>query len=76
MKKFCIIAVLAATLVGNAAFAQSSNNNMGKGAAAAKNNGSDNFAWGIALGALVVLGVVVGLTVASAADSPSSHSHS
>ena len=76
MKKFCVIAMLAATLAGNVGFAQSNNKNMGKGAAAAKNSGSDGFAWGIALGALAVLGVVVVLTAGSASSSPSSYSHS
>jgi hypothetical protein len=71
MKKLSVIVAITATLVGSSAFAQPA----GKGAAAAKNNASDDFSWGIGLGGLAILGVVVGLTVASAASDSSSFSH-
>lgn len=35
---------------------------------------SDEFAWGVALGSLAILGVVVGLTASSAAATPSTYS--
>ena len=71
MKKLSVIVAIAATLVGSSAFAQPA----GKGASAAKNNANDDFSWGIGLGGLAVLGVVVGLTAAAASSSPSSFSH-
>ncbi len=63
-----------AMLAGNAAFAQG---NMGRGAQQGTTYASndDSFAWGIGLGGLAVLGIVVGLTAASAASSPSTFSH-
>lgn len=71
MKKLSIILALAATLVGSNAHAQTS----GKAASMAKNNGSDDFQWGIGLMGVAILGVVVGLTAASAASSPNSYSN-
>lgn len=35
---------------------------------------NDEFSWGIALGSLAILGVVVGLTASSASASPSTYS--
>ena len=73
MKKLFVMLAVVASLTSNAAFAQSSSS--GRGAAAAKNNASDDFAWGIGLVGLGVLATVVGLTAATAAQSPSAHSH-
>lgn len=77
MKKIVgLMAVLALTF-GNAAFAQNKNGNgnMGQGAYQAGVSASDDFAWGPAIGGLAVLGVVVGLTAAAAASTPSTFSH-
>jgi len=63
MKKFAIVIATLATLAGSPAHAQTMKK-MGSGAQAGTY--SDHFAWGIGLGALVVLGVVVGVTVAGA----------
>ena len=72
MKKLFVTLAVIATLTGNAAFAQQQT---GRGAAAAKNNANDDFAWGIGLVGLGVLATVIGLTAAAAAHNPSSHSH-
>ena len=67
------MAVLA-MLGSNDAFAQS--NKTGKGAAESTSGGMSNgMAWAVGLGALGVLGTVVGVTAASAAGSPSSFGH-
>lgn len=74
MKKFPL--VLAIMILANGAFAQ----NVAKAAPppakqpVAPTPPSDEFAWGIGLGALAIFGVVVGLTAASAASTPSTHS--
>jgi hypothetical protein len=70
MKKFSILLAIVATLVGNAAQAQTT----GRAAAAAKQTTNDDFNWGIALVSIAVLGTVVGLTAASAASTPDSYS--
>ncbi len=70
MKKFAFVLAAIATLTSNGAFAQQ---RMGSAAQAGTFSAS-NFAWGIGLGGLIVLGVVVGLT-AGAASSSSSFSH-
>lgn len=72
MKKFSILLALVVTLVGSTAHAQTSS---GKAAAAAKNTESDSFNWGIGVMGLAILGVVVGLTAASAASTPVSYSN-
>ncbi len=59
MNKLTTFMAVIAMVIGNSASAQPTN---GKGAVAAKRTSSNNFAWGIGLGALVVLGVVVGVT--------------
>lgn len=74
MKKYATILALAATLMSNGAFAQSSNT--GAGALAARTYSNDAFAWGIGLGMLAVVGVIVGVTVGAATGGPSSFSHS
>jgi hypothetical protein len=66
MKKFAIVIATLATLVGSPVHAQTMKKPMGSGASAGSYAANDNFAWGIAIGALVVLGVVVGVTVAAA----------
>jgi hypothetical protein len=71
MKKFALMLAVFATLAGNSAFAQST----GRGAATARTTASDDLAWGIGLGGLAVLGVVVGLTAAAASHTPSTFSH-
>lgn len=71
MKKLAITLALAASLTGGNAFAQTSTST-GKGAAAGRQTASSGFAWGIAIGALAVIGVVVGVV---AANSSSSFSH-
>ena len=71
MKKFSIFLAVIATLSGTTTYAQPT----GKSAAAAKKNATDDFAWGIGLGALAVLGVVVGLAAAAASHDPSTFSH-
>lgn len=72
MKKIVMLLTLVMILMNNSVFAQQT----GKGASASANTASDNsFSWGIGLGALAILGVIVGVTVASATDSPSSFSH-
>jgi len=70
MKKIAMLLTVM-TFVTNSTFAQTT----GKGATTSANVASDNFAWGIGLGALAALGVVVGVTAASAASSPSTFSH-
>ena len=66
MKKIAIVIATLATLAGSPVHAQTMKKSMGSGAQAGSCSTSDNFAWGIGLGALVVLGVVVGVTVAAA----------
>lgn len=73
---------VAATLVGNGAYAQTSNANkgmnnksMGSGAQQGTYSSYDNMAWGMAIGGLAVIGVVVGVTVAGAVSSTPSFSH-
>ena len=71
MKKIAMLLTII-TFVANPAFAQQK----GKAAATSSKTASDgNFAWGIGLGALAALGVVVGITVSSATESPSTFSH-
>ncbi len=75
MKKLTVLLAVFATLVGNTGYAQTPKSQMGRGASAGKNTASDSFAWGIGLGGLAVLGVVVGLTAAAASSTPSTFSH-
>lgn len=79
MKKFAIVVAVLATLVGNSGYAQGTNGvkkkPMGNGAQTAGSYTSENFAWGIGLGALAVIGVVVGLTAGTASSTPSSFVH-
>lgn len=76
MKKFSVIMTVAALLASNVASAQPTGQKpMGQGAQAATNTASDDWAWGIGLGGLVVLGVVVGVTAASAASTAPTFSH-
>lgn len=73
MKKLTTLMAVLALLAGTSAHAQS----MGKGAKASSNTSTDNWgAWGIGLGGLAVIGVVVGLTVAgSTSNGPTSPFH-
>ena len=79
MKKFAMIVAVLATLAGNAAHAQTTMNKNGSnttGAGArAGTFSTDNFAWGIGLGGLAVLGIVVGITVGGALGDQPSFSH-
>lgn len=66
-----MIIATVATLTNSSAFAQTTKST---GAAAqAGTYSSDSFAWGIGLGALAVVATVVGVTVASAVSTNSSH---
>lgn len=78
MKKLMFAVVAAATLVSNGAFAQNAVKpkvaaQTGSGAQSGMYASSDTFAWGIGLGVLVVVGVIVGVTVAAATSSVNSH---
>lgn len=65
-----------ALLCGNVAQAQQpATKPAGRAAAASKSSGSNWVALGIGLTGLAIVGVVVGVTVASAISSPSTHSH-
>jgi hypothetical protein len=78
MKKFAMVIAIAATLVGNVGHAQTTNKNNMKTGNAAQSGGTystTNFAWGIGLGALAAVGVVVGLTAGYATSNQSSFSH-
>ena len=77
MKKIATVLAVIATLSGNSALAQTSNNSqaMGQGAQAGAYSTQDNFAWGIGLGALAVIGTVVGLAAGTAASNSNSFSH-
>lgn len=75
MKKMTIVLALAATLMSNGAFAQANKNNMGAGAQAGTSCSYNKFAWGLGLGMLVVLGIVVGVTAAAGVDGPHTFSH-
>ena len=75
MKRFAIIVAAFATLAGNAAYAQTTKPKTGAGAQAGTYSTYDNFAWGLGLGGLAVLGVVVGVTVAGAVGSQTTFSH-
>lgn len=72
MKKFTILLAIVATLAGNVASAQT----MSKPNMPAKNKVTDDgFNWGIGLVGMAVLGVVVGLTAASASSTPNTYSN-
>ncbi len=73
MKKLAITALILATLAGNGAYAQTTKQKMGTAAQSGKTYSFDYFAWGIGLGSLAVLGIVVGLTVGAAVGDPPSH---
>ena len=72
MKKFSALLFSLALLTASGAHAQSSSTQ----APMKKNTASnDEFAWGIGLGALAVLGAIVGLTASSAASTPPTYSN-
>ncbi|MDE3045823.1 MAG: hypothetical protein KGJ02_04170 [Verrucomicrobiota bacterium] len=71
MKKVTALLTAVALLAGNAGFAQTTTST-GKGASAGRSSGSSNsFAWGIGLGALAAIGLVVGFTCGMAAGNNS-----
>jgi hypothetical protein len=47
----------------------------GSGAKAATYSTNDNFAWGIGLGALAILGIVAGLSAGAGSQNPNNFSH-
>ena len=71
-----LLAVVGTLFVGVPAHAQSSSNSSsyaGKGAMASKSAATQNdFAWGIALAGIAVIGTIVGVTVAAATSNPNS----
>ncbi|PIS03152.1 MAG: hypothetical protein COT85_03765 [Chlamydiae bacterium CG10_big_fil_rev_8_21_14_0_10_42_34] len=72
MKKFASVALALALLAGNSGYAaNSTRSSMGSGAQAGTYD-SNTFAWGLGLGALVIVGVVVGVAVAGATGNPNS----
>ena len=73
MKKLAFVLAAVATL--NGAYAQDTMKPMGSGAQASSDYGSNHMAWGIGLGTLAVVGLVVGLTAGTSASDPSSFSH-
>lgn len=74
MKKLATLVMLVATLASNSAFAQNAGK-MGSSAQAASTSSANNFSWGIGLGAVAAVGVVVGVVAGTSASSPSSFSH-
>jgi len=77
MRKIGAILIIVATLTSQTALAQTTNSkgNVGVAAQAGKDSSSDHFAWGVGLGALAVIGIVVGV-VAGTASQGSHTSHS
>jgi hypothetical protein len=78
MRKAAFILAAIATLTSNGAFAQSTSNKKpmtGSGAKAATYSTNDNFAWGIGLGALAILGIVAGLSAGAGSQNPNNFSH-
>jgi hypothetical protein len=73
MKKITTCLTLLCLLAGSSAFAAQPAT--GKAAAASKKAASDCFAWGVALGSIVVVGVVVGVAAAAASSDPTTFSH-
>ena len=71
MKKAALLLTVFAILAGIPAHAQT----RGSGASQAR-DASSSFAWGVGLVGLAVIGVVVGVTAAAAASTPSTFSHS
>lgn len=71
MKKISVLLAIVATLAGNGGYAQPA----GRGAAAARQTANNEFAWGIGLVALAVLGTIVGVTASAASKDQSTFSH-
>ena len=71
MKRLAVLTALVAMLASNTAVAQQKNS--GRGASSSVNTSADDFSWGIAIGGLVAIGVVVGVVVAGATSSINSH---
>lgn len=71
MKRITIIIATLATLTGNFASAQEGAKQIGKGAQAGTYSSSNNFAWGIGLGGLAVLGIMVGVIAGTSSQSSS-----
>ncbi len=73
MKQISILLLAIVLLSTNALHAQSSS--MAPMKKTTASNQSDEFAWGICVGALAVLGTIVGLTAASASATPPTYSN-
>lgn len=72
MKILTSLLTAVALLTSSAAMAEQT----GRGAATSTTTANDNgFAWGIGLGALAVIGVVVGVVASSASHDTSYHNH-
>lgn len=74
MRKIATV-LLALALFANSEVSAQSNMPKGAAAQAANSSSNNNFAWGIGLGMLVAVGIVVGVTVGSSLKNPSSFSH-
>lgn len=72
MKKFAFLL----TALSFAFFANQAHAGPPGGAPGAGMQTASNFAWGVGLGALTTLGVVIGLTASSAPKGPTTFSHS
>jgi hypothetical protein len=76
MKKFALALAVCATLVGNVGHAQGTTKKMGSSAQSGGTYSEDTVAWGVGVGAVVAIGVVVGLSVGYGVSSPAtSFSH-
>lgn len=75
MKKIAIIIASFAILSGNSAFAQDGGKQIGKGAQAGTYSSSDQFAWGIGIGGLAILGTMVGIVAGTSSQGQSNFSH-
>ena len=65
--------VLALVSTDGAFAQQSPPKKAGKGAVAGSSGDADSFSWGIALGGLAAIGVIVGVVAASATGAVNSH---
>ncbi len=71
MKRIAIIIAVLATLSGNSAFAQDGGKQIGQGAQAGTYSSSNQFAWGIGIGGLAILGIMVGIVAGTSSQSSS-----
>ncbi len=71
MKKLAIIIAIFSTILGNSSFAQEGGKQIGQAAQAGSYSSFNNFAWGIGLGGLAVLGIMAGVVAGTASQSTS-----